>query len=118
MQDSEKRNFVAASSRPYDTSVAGVVSGRPGLVLGERSEGMVMVATTGRLRVKVDATKEAIHLGDLLVSSETSGFAMKSRPVQVSGVEMHRPGTLIGKALEPLGRAPRAKILRARLFSS
>jgi hypothetical protein len=27
---------------------------------------------------------------------------MKSVPVNLGGVEMHRPGTIIGKALEPL----------------
>ena len=27
---------------------------------------------------------------------------MRSEPVDVGGVKMHRPGTLIGKALEPL----------------
>jgi hypothetical protein len=27
---------------------------------------------------------------------------MKSMPVEFGGVRMHRPGTLIGKALEPL----------------
>jgi hypothetical protein len=27
---------------------------------------------------------------------------MKSLPIEVGGVRMHRPGTLIGKALEPL----------------
>jgi hypothetical protein len=27
---------------------------------------------------------------------------MKSEPLDVGGVKMHRPGTLIGKALEPL----------------
>ena len=27
---------------------------------------------------------------------------MKSQPVEVAGIEIHRPGTLIGKALEPL----------------
>lgn len=27
---------------------------------------------------------------------------MCSEPIDVAGVQMHRPGTLIGKALEPL----------------
>ena len=27
---------------------------------------------------------------------------MRSEPVYIGGTEMHRPGTLIGKALEPL----------------
>ena len=32
----------------------------------------------------------------------TAGMAMKSEPVDIAGIKMHRPGTLIGKALEPL----------------
>ena len=27
---------------------------------------------------------------------------MKSEPVDVAGIQMHRPGTIVGKALEPL----------------
>jgi hypothetical protein len=62
----------------------------------------VLVATTGRVKVKVDATSGPIQIGDLLVTSEREGFAMKSVPVEIGGVRIHRPGTLIGKALEPL----------------
>jgi hypothetical protein len=29
-------------------------------------------------------------------------MAMKSEPLDLAGVKLHRPGTLIGKALEPL----------------
>ena len=29
---------------------------------------------------------------------------MKSLPVEIGGVRIHRPGTLIGKALEPLAQ--------------
>jgi len=100
--DSTKSNQVTSSSVSYDTRVAGVVSEQPGIALGEKSEGKVLVATTGRVRVKVDATKAPIHIGDLLVTSEIPGVAMKSEPVNLSGVPLHRPGTLIGKALEPL----------------
>jgi hypothetical protein len=27
---------------------------------------------------------------------------MKSQPIDIGGVQIHRPGTVIGKALEPL----------------
>ncbi|MBI2525481.1 MAG: hypothetical protein HYV93_05820, partial [Candidatus Rokubacteria bacterium] len=64
-------------------------------------ENKVMVAHSGRVRVKVDATHGAIAVGDLLVTSPTSGHAMRSTPVSVSGIAMHRPGTVLGKALEP-----------------
>ncbi len=98
----EKSNQVRASSSAYDTKVAGVISARPGLVLGEAGTGKVLVATTGRVKVKVDASHAAIHIGDLLVTSNTEGLAMKSEPVMMGGRPFHSPGTLIGKALEPL----------------
>jgi hypothetical protein len=100
--DSGNSNHVVASMRAYDTTVAGVVSARPGLVLGEAGDAKALVATTGRVRVHVDATQHAIVIGDLLVSSEKRGIAMKSMPVDVAGISIHRPGTVIGKALEPL----------------
>lgn len=99
-----KTNEVMASTAAYDTRVAGVVSARPGIALGEAGTGKVLVATTGRVRVKVDATKAPIHVGDLLVTSDEEGIAMKSEPVDLGGVKIHRPGTLIGKALESLER--------------
>jgi len=102
--DATKSNQVTSSSTAYDTRVAGVVSEQPGIVLGEKSDAKVLVATTGRVRVKVDASKVPIHVGDLLVTSDIRGLAMKSEPVNLGGVQIHRPGTLIGKALESLDR--------------
>lgn len=102
--DSSKSNQVLASTQSYDSRVAGVISLRPGLTLGEAAEGRVLVATTGRVKVKVDATNGPIQIGDLLVTSDKEGVAMKSMPVEIGGVKIHRPGTLIGKALEPLAQ--------------
>lgn len=100
--DSSKSNQVVASTAAYDTRVAGVISAQPGITLGEKSDDKVLVATTGRVKVKVDASRAQIHIGDLLVTSEVPGVAMKSTAVNLGGVQIHRPGTLIGKALEPL----------------
>jgi hypothetical protein len=100
--DSTKSNQVISSTQAYDTRVAGVISEQPGIALGESGAGKVLVATTGRVQVQVDASKSPIHIGDLLVTSDVPGVAMKSEPVNLGGVQLHRPGTLIGKALEPL----------------
>jgi hypothetical protein len=100
--DSERSNHVIPSARAYDTRVAGVVSANPGLILGERGNGKVMVATTGRVKMRVDATAAPIRVGDLLVTSDKEGVAMRSVPLDLGGTPIHRPGTLIGKALEPL----------------
>jgi hypothetical protein len=100
--DHTKSNQVVASLQAYDTRVAGVISAQPGIALGESGDNKVLVATTGRVRVKVDASKSPIHIGDLLVTSKVPGVAMKSEPLKVGERLMHMPGTLIGKALEPL----------------
>jgi hypothetical protein len=54
--------------------------------------------------VKVDASRGPIQIGDLLVTSDVSGVAMKSEAVNLGGVQIHRPGTIVGKALEPLAK--------------
>jgi hypothetical protein len=100
--DSKNRNQVLAASGAYDTRVAGVVSARPGLLLGEAGDSKVKVAHSGRVKVKVDASYGSVEVGDLLVTSPTSGHAMRSTPVELGGTSLHRPGTLLGKALEPL----------------
>jgi hypothetical protein len=92
-------NRVRASRKAYDTAVLGVVSAQPGLLLGEADAQKVPVAQSGRVKVKVDARFGAIRPGDLLVTSPTAGYAMRSKPLRNG---MHRPGTLVGKALEGL----------------
>ena len=100
--DTTRSNHVISSTEAYDTRVAGVISERPGLVMGENGEGKVLVATTGRIMVNVDATNGPIHIGDLLVTSDIPGVAMKSEPITIGNRKIHTPGTLIGKALAPL----------------
>jgi hypothetical protein len=100
--DRASHNKVRASERAYDTAVAGVVSPQPGILLGEYEAGKVAVAQSGRVKVKVDASFGPIAPGDLLVSSPRAGVAMKSTPVRIGDAEVHRPGTIVGKALEPL----------------
>jgi hypothetical protein len=100
--DETTPNQVTSSNSSYDTRVAGVVSAQPGIALGEKSDNKVLVATTGRVRVRVDASKSPIRIGDLLVTSDVPGTAMKSEPMSIGGRKLHAPGTLVGKALEPL----------------
>ncbi|MCP3982718.1 MAG: hypothetical protein GY716_25790 [bacterium] len=117
---------------PSDPAVVGIVSAEPGLLLGagmtrigdadpalarkldqarefgdleeearlwhelerkfERSH--APLALSGTVDCKVDAGYGAIRVGDLLTSSATPGHAMRA--------DDPRPGTIIGKALEPL----------------
>ena len=100
--DTLQPNSVLASNKAYDTRVAGVVSAQPGVILGVGGPNRVLVATTGRVKVRVNANRYPIKIGDLLVTSNTPGVAMKSEPFRLYGRTMRRPGTIIGKALEPL----------------
>jgi len=78
--------------------VAGVVSYRPGMVLGgtEPAEGMTLLALTGIVPVKVTDEGGPIQPGDLLVSSSTPGYAMR----WAGGGAC--PCAIVGKALEPM----------------
>ncbi|NOX63099.1 MAG: hypothetical protein GXP42_14330 [Chloroflexi bacterium] len=94
------------SIQAYQTSVAGVYSTRPGFVAGSAddggSDGKIPLAVVGVVPVKVSAENGPIHPGDLLTPSNTPGHAMKATPVDIGGVSIYRPGTIIGKALESL----------------
>jgi len=63
-------------------------------VSGESGEDAVLTVVSGITLVKTDASLEPIRRGDLLVSSPLPGHAMKMKAFV--------PGTVIGKALEPL----------------
>jgi hypothetical protein len=91
-------------SQPYDTAVAGVVSGARGL-----SPGMVMaaddvplangrhpVAMTGRVWVMADATTSPIRRGDRLTTSSILGHAMRADSARPTD------GAVIGKAMSEL----------------
>jgi hypothetical protein len=90
------------SRRPFDKTVAGVISGagnfKPGIVLDRRhtSERRVPIALVGKVLCRVDARYSAIEVGDLLTTSATPGHAMRVvDPLAAFGA-------VIGKALEPL----------------
>ena len=86
------------SSSPYDTSVVGVYSTRPGFIGGSDEEmenpGEVPLAIVGIVPVKASAENGPIAPGDLLTTSSTPGHAMRA--------DIFVGGTIIGKALEPL----------------
>jgi hypothetical protein len=102
--DDSSKNRVRRATKAYDVSVAGAVSAQPGIKLGEAGGGRILVAQSGRVLIKADARYGAIRAGDLLVTSPNKGYAMRSRPVRIGDVLLHRPGTVLGKALEPLLR--------------
>jgi hypothetical protein len=90
------------SDVPYDTKVAGVISGagiwRPGLVLDRQPvrDRRLPLALVGKVYCKVDATYSAVVTGDLLTTSPTPGHAMKV------GEPLRAFGAVMGKALQSL----------------
>jgi len=123
---------LARSSDAYQPTVVGVYSTKPGFLggvaedmggtevqvqlgadaaPGDKNEAMAELATDGKVPlaiagivpVKVSAENGPIQPGDLLTSASLPGHAMKASPIDLDGVEIYRPGTTIGKALEALG---------------
>ncbi|WP_322820263.1 hypothetical protein [Chloroflexus sp.] len=90
---------LASSTQPYQATVVGVYSTRPGFIGGQpvdgNLEGHIPLAVVGIVPVKVSTENGPIQPGDLLVASATPGHAMRAgtNPPQ---------GTVIGKALEGL----------------
>ena len=62
----------------------------------------LLVVVQGPGQVKVDAVAGAIRPGDLLSSAGTAGHATRAATVTIEGVRTVVPGTILGKALEPL----------------
>jgi hypothetical protein len=91
---------------PYDTRVAGVISGagdrEPALVLDRRtslgsdSALRESVALVGKAWTRADATCQPIRVGDLLTTSSTAGHAMAAINREAAF------GAVLGKALSPL----------------
>jgi hypothetical protein len=90
------------SQRPYDTLVAGVVSGagdyKPGIILGKKMSKSLRapIAVVGKVFCKVEANDSPIRVGDLLTTSNIPGHAMKATHISKAF------GAVIGKALSPL----------------
>lgn len=79
------------STKAYDSTVLGVISTNPGMVLsGSAGAGTpVLVALSGRVPVKVSNENGNIAVGDYLTSSSIPGVAMKAT----------KAGAIIGTAM-------------------
>ena len=91
------------AEEPYDTKVAGIVSGadgvRAGILMsqpGTIADGEHAVAMTGRVWVFANSENGAIKPGDLLTTSSTPGHAMKASDPARSF------GSVLGKAMTAL----------------
>ena len=96
--DASGKAAVRRTDRVEDPTVVGVAADEAGVVFAPTGDDLggtgVTVAMSGIVPCKVDASYGSILPGDLLVTSPTPGYAMRSaQPL---------PGTVVGKALEPL----------------
>ncbi len=87
--DPTSANHVRKTTTSYDKLAAGIVSTNPTITMG-LAEG-VPVALSGVVPTKVIGT---VHLGDLLTTSSTAGYAMACADYQKC------QGAIIGKAME------------------
>jgi hypothetical protein len=99
-------DHIVLAATPNDTRVIGVISTVPGFLLNASrphgEENVFPVALCGRVPCKVVDENGPITRGDLLTASSRPGYAMKAVPIVVDGQAIFRPGSIIGKALEPL----------------
>lgn len=100
--DEEHPGKLKLSAEPYDSHVAGVVSGangvNPGISLRQHDtmDGEQNVALTGRVYVQATASNGPIRPGDLLTSSSIPGRAMKVTD------HARAQGAILGKAMTKL----------------
>ncbi len=100
--DDARPGHLTPSTRPYDTRVAGIVSGAGGIAPGitmtadALPAGGQPVALSGRVHALADASPAPIRPGDLLTTSSTRGHLMKATDLD------RARGAVIGKAMTGL----------------
>jgi hypothetical protein len=104
--DASRPGSLRTSTRPYDSRVAGVVSGAggiaPGLHMGQDGvlDGETPIAMSGRVYVRCSTENGPITPGDLLTTAGAAGCAMRASDASRSH------GAVIGKAMTALERGP------------
>lgn len=134
--DAGNNESVIKSSKPYQTSVVGVISTKPHMTMGMElvvdektgeplpdAKPAARLALTGRVPVKVTGENGPIVPGDLLTTSSTPGHAMKWSLLDVTRArdfeEMKlilaenekRRNAVIGKAVEAFEGSGTGKIM-------
>lgn len=81
---------IIASADPYQNTILGIISTKPGFLAGENKEGDLPVALIGRVPTKVNLENGVINIGDPITSSSVRGEGMKATEA----------GRVVGIALE------------------
>jgi hypothetical protein len=106
--DPDNPGKLTLSRAAYDRRVAGIAAGANGLGSAVRlgaGQFDLDVALAGRVYCNVDATEEGIEPGDLLTTSATPGYAMKTTDYA------RAQGAILGKAMERLAKGTKGQIL-------
>jgi hypothetical protein len=134
--DPVNKESIVKSSKPYQTSVLGIVSTKPHMTMGmelvtDEKTGkpltnprpVARLALTGRVPVKVTGENGNIVPGDLLTTSSTSGCAMKWSLIDVNSAKdfddlkrilsenEKRRSAVIGKAVDSFSGSGPGKII-------
>ena len=101
--DPDHPGQLSLSHKPYDPTVAGIISGAGGVKTGMLmhhsgtiANGQFPVALSGRVYCLCDTSNGPIRPGDLLTTSSQGGYAMKVTDRDRAA------GAIIGKAMTPL----------------
>ncbi|MCF7843914.1 DUF5011 domain-containing protein, partial [Candidatus Gracilibacteria bacterium] len=97
---------VQKSTKAYDKNAIGIVTTKPGIILGDGSDSSpdsvpVLIALTGRVPVNVSNENGPIVVGDLLTSSSIPGVAMRAT----------KAGQVIGQAMSPFNGTSTGQVL-------
>ena len=110
--DPENPGKLIVSTKAYDRTVAGIISGAggvtTGMTMGQQgsvANGSQPVALTGRVYAWADASNGAIEPGDLLTTSDIAGHLMKVTDFERSH------GAVLGKAMTRLAAGQRGLVL-------
>ena len=98
---------ITTSTQRRDTSVAGVVSRDPAMVMAKERDG-VPIAMTGTVPVKFSDENGAVKPGDFLTTASRIGHAMKCQEIAEC------QGAIIGKVMQTQSETGEVQILISR----
>jgi hypothetical protein len=76
--DKTSDNKVVKTKKEYDNTILGIVSTKPGWIIGSETKTTVKLALAGQVHVKVTLHNGEINRGDAITSSSLEGYGMKA----------------------------------------
>jgi hypothetical protein len=102
---SSRFNIEAVTGEPEYMDGRGSKAGLEVTLAGPVAPGeYLLLVVQGPAQVRASAVAGAIQPGDLLSSAGEAGCAARAAEVAIEGIKTTMPGTVLGKALEPLDK--------------